>query len=124
MDTVERFEAVERLGSELLDAVGSAIPVVTVPLVATVFARSPEPATSKLDIKARAHSLIEELQARGAYVHIPRGDRDYEVAVGLRMLVLRRFVEESEGIYRASDGAQDMLRYYANSIEHFLRERS
>jgi len=64
-----------------------------------------------------------DLHLRGAYVHIPRGDRDYEVAVGLRMLTLRHFVEESGGIYRASKDAQDLLRYYANSIEHFLRDR-
>ena len=123
MEPAVRFEAVERLGGELLEAVASAIPVVPVPLVATVFARRPGHAMSELEIKARVHSLIEELQRRGAYVHIPRGDRDYEVAVGLRMLTLRHFVEESAGIYRASEHARDMLRYYANSIEHFLRDR-
>ena len=120
MDPAERFDAVERLGGELLEAVASAIPVVPVPLVATVFARRPEHAMSELEIKAEIQSLIEELQRRGAYVHIPRGDRDYEVTVGLRMLTLRHFVEESEGLYRAADDALEMLRYYANSIEHFL----
>ncbi len=122
MDPAARFDAVERLGGELLDAVASAIPVVPVPLVATVFARHPGRAMSELEIKVEVHSLIEELQRRGAYVHIPRGDRDYEVAVGLRMLTLRRFVEEFGGIYRAREDAWDMLRYYANSIEHFLRD--
>ena len=123
MEPAARFEAVERLGGELLEAVASAIPVVPVPLVATVFARRPGHAMSELEIKAQVHSIIEELKLRGAYVHIPRGDRDYEVAVGLRMLTLRHFVEESAGIYRASENARDMLRYYANSIEHFLRDR-
>ena len=123
MDPTARFDAVERLGGELLDAVASAIPVVPVPLVATVFVRCPGRAMSELEIKAQVHSLIEDLQLRGAYVHIPRGDRDYEVTVGLRMLTMRHFVEESGGIYRASENAQDMLRYYANSIEHFLRDR-
>ena len=123
LDPAARFDAVERLGGELLDAVAAAIPVVPVPLVATVFVRRPGVAMSELEIKAQIHSLIEELQRRGAYVHIPRGDRDYEVAVGLRMLTLRHFVEESGGIYRASESAHDMLRYYANSIEHFLRDR-
>ena len=123
MDPAARFDAVERLGGELLDAVASAIPVVPVPLVATVFARQPERAMSELEIKVEVHTLIEELQRHGAYVHIPRGDRDYEAAVGLRMLTLRHFVEESDGIYRANEDARDMLRYYANSIEHFLRDR-
>ena len=39
------------------------------------------------------------------------------------MLTLRHFVKESDGIYRASENAREMLRYYANSIEHFLRDR-
>ena len=123
MDSATRHQAVERLGGKLLDAVASAIPVVPVPLVATVFARSPGHAMSELEIKARVQSLIDELQRRGTYVHIPRGDRDYEVTVGLRMLTLRHFVEESDGMYRAGENAMDMLRYYANSIDHFLRDR-
>ena len=123
MDPAARFDAVEKLGDELLGAVASAIPVVPVALVATAFARRPGRSMSELDIKAEVHALIEALLRRGAYVHIPRGDRDYEVAVGLRMLKLRRFVEESDGMYRAGEGALDMLRYYANSIEHLLQDR-
>ena len=122
LDSAARFDAVEKLGGELLDAVASAIPVVPVPLVATVFVRRPGLPMSELEIKAQVQSLIDELERRGAYVHVPRGDRDYEVTAGLRMLTLRRFVEESDGLYRASESAHEMLRYYANSIEHFLRD--
>ena len=123
MSPAARFEAVERLGGKLIEAVASAIPVVPVPLVAMVFVRRPGDAMSELELKAEVQSLIEKLQRHSAYVHIPRGDRDYEVTVGLRMLTLRHFVEESGGLYRAADDALEMLRYYANSIEHFLRDR-
>ena len=121
MDSTERVSAVEKLGGELIGAVATAVPVVPVPLVATVFAHRPGLAMSALEIKAQVQALVEKLERRGAYVHVPRGDRDYEVTVGLRMLTLRRFVEESGGLYRASESALGMLRYYANSIEHFLR---
>ena len=123
LDSAARFDAVEKLGDELLDAVASAIPVVPAPLVATVFARQPERFMSALEIKAQVQSLIDELERRGAYVHIPRGDHDYEVTAGLRMLTLRHFVDETDGLYRAREGAYEMLRYYANSIGHFLRDR-
>ena len=123
MDSAARFDAVEKLGGELLDAVASTIPVVPVPLVATVFVRHPGQALSELDIKAHVHSLIAELKRSGAYIHVPRGDHDYEVTVGLRMLTLRHFVEESDGLYRARTNALEMLNYYANSIEHFLADR-
>ncbi len=120
LDPKARFEAVERLGDELFDAIATTIPVLPVPLIATVFLRHPQTAMSELEIKARAHALINDLEQRGAYVHIPRADRDYATTVGLRMLVLRHLVQESNGLYRACDTEHDMLRYYANSIAYFL----
>ena len=49
LDSAARFDAVEKLGGELLDAVASAIPVVPVPLVATVFVRRPGLPMSELE---------------------------------------------------------------------------
>ena len=57
---------------------------------------------------------------RGRLCPHPAGaDRDYAVTVGLRMLTLRHFVTEADGLYRANEDERDMLRYYANAIEHF-----
>ena len=123
LDPAARFEAVERLGDELLDAIAAVVPVLPVSLVATVFVRHPLRPLSELEIKAEAQALIGDLEAGGAYVHIARADRDYAVTMGLEMLVLRHFVRESDGLYRASADEHEMLRYYANSIEHFLRDR-
>jgi len=111
--------ALQVLGAQLLEAVARCIPVTPVAAVATVFVRNPAKAMSELEIKAHAHRLIEELERREAYVHIPRADRDYAVTVGLRMLTLRHLVTTSDGLYRASDDALDVLAFYANSIEHF-----
>ena len=122
LDSEARFEAMERLGGELLSAIATTIPVLPVPLIATVFLRHPRTAMSELEIKAHAHALINDFEQHGAYVHIPRSDQDYAAAVGLRMLVLRHLVQESDGLYRACDAEHDMLRYYANSIAHFLPE--
>ena len=122
LDPPSRFDAVERLGGELLAAIAAVVPVLPVSLVATVFARYPECPLSELEVKAKAQSLIDELEARGAYVHIARADRDYAVTTGLRMLALRHFVRESDGLYRAHEDEGEMLRYYANSIEHHLRD--
>ncbi len=122
MDAEERFQAVERLGGELLAAIAETIPVLPVPLVATVFARNPTLALSELEIKAQAQRLIDDLERRGAYVHIPRADRDYAVSAGLRMLTLRRMVVKRDGLFQASAGDLKALRYYANSIGHFFRQ--
>ena len=122
LDPPSRFDAVERLGGELLAAIARVVPVLPVSLVASVFVRYPERPMSELEVKAKAQSLIDELEARGAYVHIARADRDYAVTMGLRMLALRHFIRESGGLYRAHDDEGEMLRYYANSIEHHLRD--
>ena len=122
LDPPSRFDAVERLGGELLAAIARVVPVLPVSLVASVFERHPERPMSELEVKAKAQSLIDELETRGAYVHIAHADRDYAVTMGLKMLALRHFIRESDGLYRAAEGEGEMLRYYANSIEHHLRD--
>ena len=119
LDSDARSEAVEQLGNELIDAVAAAIPVLPVALIATVFLRHRGTDLSELEIKAHAQRLINDLEHRGAYIHIPRADHDYAATVGLRMLVLRHLVRESHGLYRANDNELDLLSYYANSISHF-----
>ena len=57
---------------------------------------------SALELKGEVADLIRRLIASGAHIHIPRADQDYAVEVGLRMLLLRHFVEEENGLYRAN----------------------
>lgn len=120
MGREERHARVAELGQALMGAVGAVIPVLPVSLVATVFARAPEEEVSELELKARVHALMGELEAAGAHVYVPRHDGDYAVAVGLRMLTLRRLVRESQGLFRAAPGEAAVLRYYAHSIEHLF----
>lgn len=120
LDTATRFAAIERLGREVFGAIAAAVPVLPVPLIATVFVHHPHTALSALEIKAHAQTLITALEQHGAYVHIPRADHDYATTVGLRMLVLRHVVQEADGLYRAHEAELDLLRYYANLITHFL----
>jgi glycerol-3-phosphate O-acyltransferase len=114
-----RRQAVAQLGRELMQAVGRVVPVVPVALVASVFVAAGRP-LSELEMKAEAERLLESLAARGAHVYIPRRDLDYALGVGLRMLRLRRLVEERDGLYQARPAEQPLLAYYANSIAHLL----
>jgi glycerol-3-phosphate O-acyltransferase len=116
----QRKRAMAALGKHLMDAVGSIVPVLPVPLIATVFVRRGEKAISELELKAEVEQLVDTLQARGAHVYVPRKDFDYAVHVGLRMLTLRRLVGEREGLYYARSDELPLLRYYANSIAHLL----
>ncbi|MEA2600712.1 MAG: glycerol-3-phosphate O-acyltransferase [Acidobacteriota bacterium] len=119
----ERMGHLERLGKELMVAIGSVIPALPVPLVATVLVQAVEP-LSELELKARAYRLMQELEAGGAHVYVPRQDQDYAIDAGLRMLTQRHLVEEKDGLYTARPEEMHVLRYYANSIGHLGMKRS
>ena len=121
LDREPRFAAIEELAREIMAAVASIVPVLPVALVATVFVHRPQQSLGELEIKARVQELIEQLERHGARLYVPRQDRDYAVTVGLRMLRLRRLVSEHDGLLRAEPEQLPVLRYYANSIAHFLQ---
>ncbi|MES1244872.1 MAG: 1-acyl-sn-glycerol-3-phosphate acyltransferase [Acidobacteriota bacterium] len=116
----ERSAHLERLGETVMAAIGGIIPVLPVPLVATVFLQAAEP-ISELEVKVRAFRLMTALDAAGAQVYIPRRDQDYAIVAGLRTLRERRFVEEKDGLYAARPGERLALAYYANSIGHLVK---
>src|SRR3990172_2170329 len=69
-----RRQAIARLGRHLMASVGRIVPVVPVPLLATVFARDPGAQHSELELKAAVEGLIAKLAAAGAHVYLPRRD--------------------------------------------------
>jgi len=113
----ERAAPLQRLGAELMAGIGSVIPVLPVPLVASVLIRAEEP-LSELELKARAYRLMTGLETAGAHVYIPRRDQDYAIVAGLRMLTQRHLVEEKDGLFAVKPEEMHVLRYYANSIAH------
>lgn len=116
----ERRAAVAGLGRELMSAVGRIVPVVPVALIASVFVAAPQRSLSELELKAEVGRLLARLEAAGAHVYVPRGDLDYALTVGVRMLRLRHLVDEKEGVFRAREAEMPLLAYYANSISHLL----
>jgi glycerol-3-phosphate O-acyltransferase len=71
-------------------------------------------------LKAAVHALMDRAEAQGAHVYVPRSDRDYAIAVGLRMLTLRHLALEADGLLRANPAETRVLAYYANSIAHLF----
>ncbi|HEX2332719.1 MAG TPA: 1-acyl-sn-glycerol-3-phosphate acyltransferase [Burkholderiales bacterium] len=116
----ERRAAISSLGRELMEAVGSIVPVVPVPLISAVFVAQPQRALSELELKTEVAQLLARLDTAGAHVYIPRGDFDYALTVGLRMLRLRHLVDEEDGLFRARPQELPLLAYYANSMAHLL----
>lgn len=111
-----RFAAVEDLAKDLMERIARVIPVLPVSLVASVLVDAPERAWSELELKAEVLARWRSLEAGGAYVHVPRGDQDYAVSVGLRALLLRHVVVTDGGLHRPVPEELPLLRYYANAI--------
>jgi glycerol-3-phosphate O-acyltransferase len=123
LDHDRRFAEVARLGGLLMAKVGEVVPALPVALVATALLDAGDAALSALELKGRVVEIARRLAAHGAHVHVPRADQDYAVEVGLRMLRLRRLVEQTDGLYRADPSNAVLLRYYANSIAHLLTDK-
>ena len=119
-----RRDAVADVGHSLMRFIGQIVPVLPVPLVATVFLREPARALTELELKSAVVALIESVEAQGAHVYVPRTDRDYALTVGLRMLTLRHLVVERDGLFSINPAETRVLAYYANSIAHLCQERA
>jgi glycerol-3-phosphate O-acyltransferase len=119
-----RYAEIEKLGSKLMNAVGRVVPALPVSLVSTALLEAHPAPLTLFEIKGRVSRLIEDLEAQGAYVHIPRSDRDYAIEVGLRMLKLRHIVIEDDGHFSVNMKDLHIVRYYANAIAHLLPSAS
>jgi glycerol-3-phosphate O-acyltransferase len=120
LDDEARHREVTRVGAQVMEAIAQIVPVLPVSLVATVFLADRDAGLSELELKSRAYDLILRLERAGAHIYVPRGDLDYAIGVGLRMLLLRRIVSEQDGHYRASRGETELLAYYAHAIEPLI----
>jgi glycerol-3-phosphate O-acyltransferase len=118
----ERRRETAALGGHLMRAVGRIVPVVPVPLIATVFVRHPGRRLAAIELKTEVERIVERLERSAARVYVPRRDLDYALDVGLRMLLMRHLVEEKDGTYAAREEELPLLRYYANSIAHLVDE--
>jgi glycerol-3-phosphate O-acyltransferase len=118
LDKDRRFEVIGRLAADVMGEVARLVPVLPVSLMATVLLEADGP-LDELELKVRASELMAHFEGRGAKLYLPRGDRDYAFHVGLRMLALRRLIEESgEGLFTAVATERPLLAYYANAIAH------
>jgi glycerol-3-phosphate O-acyltransferase len=118
LETTTRMQRVNELASDLMLAVGRIVPVLPVSVVCKLFCDAPDQTFTEDEIRERIVAMQNDLQSLGAHVYIPRGDAEYGVQVGLRMLVLRRMVLVEDNCYRLNPDNEKLVRYYANAIAH------
>ena len=109
---------VPALAEDLMRRVGAIVPILPVALVARVFAADPDEPLGRLELKRAVLDLLEMFERAGHHAYIPRGNRDYAVDVGIRMLTLRGILQERDGRLVANPDEMALIAYYANSIAH------
>lgn len=109
----------EALAETLMARVRAVVPVLPVPLVATVIQTAKTPLAAA-EIAVEANALAARLEASGAHVHMPRDSIGYAAENGLQHLVARRIVTREGGQYSISAGQAPVVAYYAASIAHLV----
>lgn len=106
------------LAAELLARIGSAVPVLPVPLAAWLLLRH-----GGMRTEALQHHM-EALQKRMVpiVVHHHSASLRTSAEEAKRILLMRGMVVEQDGILVPVRAKQDLLRYYANSIAHLVPE--
>ncbi len=114
------LDDVKPLADDLMHRIGNITPILPVALVTTLVAANPERTFSAIELKADVLGLLEKLEAQGHRAYIPRGDYNYAVDVGVRMLTLRGILHDDNGLLKANPAEMKLITYYANSIRHLL----
>ena len=120
----QREAEIARLGQMLMGRIARTIPALPVSLVASIMLEEPQRALTAFELKGRVFALMQRLEAEGAYIHIPRQDREYAIDVGVRMLQLRHLILVDAGLYDINPSETALLAYYANAIAPLAGVRS
>jgi glycerol-3-phosphate O-acyltransferase len=115
-----RLPALERLAREMLDRIGTIIPVTPVPLAAAVLLSFEQTAIPRGALLERMDELRDRLQGVNAKV-VRGGARIPDIwDRAWRMLRLRRLVVMDGETLVVLPRGRPLLEYYANSIAHLL----
>ncbi len=119
LDKDQRFEVIGRLANDVMGEIARLVPVAAGVANGDGTPRGRGAARRAASSRWGASDLIAHFEGRGAKLYLPRGDRDYAIHVGLRMLSLRHLVHEGDdGLFAVVAAERPILAYYANAIAH------
>jgi len=119
MEQEGRFVCVEKLANDISKKIKDVIPVLPIALMSEIILNNKDEWRSELELKADAVKRISELERQGAPIRISASACDGVLNAAINMLEGRGFIEEKDGLYRASEDEVNLLSYYANSIKHW-----
>jgi len=116
LSTEQRNVEIEQFGIHLMSNIAQLIPALPVPIAACTLLRAGADGIGEAEWKTKFYQLAEELRARGVNVVVPPHTREHTFETAKRMLQLRHLVVGEGDRYRTAGGAEEVLRYYQNSL--------
>ncbi|MCP4188438.1 MAG: glycerol-3-phosphate acyltransferase [Gammaproteobacteria bacterium] len=118
-DQSTRMQQVEKLSHRLMQEIEQVIPVLPMSLMCSVILDHQQQWLSEFELKSKAAKRIEQLQQMGAPIKLSTNACEGVLGGALTMLAGRGFIESKDGLLRARSESIDLIKYYANSIEHW-----
>ena len=110
-------DVAEVLAEELMRRIKEVVPVLPVPMIASIIEAAEGP-ISRAAIETEFARRVEHLKQ--AHIHLPRDDISYATEVGLRTLLERHMILKNLGMFEPNPEEVPALAFYANSIRHLL----
>ena len=119
----ERFAEVRVLAEDLMERIAGIMPVLPVPLMATVIRDRGSTGVTRAEARVAAFEILEALSARPGEPDIPREDWEPAVELGVQLLIQRQMVKADRERLTILETRRHFVDYYANSIGHLVPER-
>ena len=118
----ERLPRLKGLADEVMAHIAAVMPVTSVALAASALLAEQSDWVTAERWEGRIAELRAQIRARGAHVIGEERPAGEVLERALVMLTMRRVVVEQAGRFRIDRAQDPLLRYYANSIAHFLED--
>ena len=115
----ENGELTKPVAIELRKRIADVVPVLPVPLVATVLEDAPDGLT-RAELIEKTSTRIAQLEGIGAHLHLPDKDAEAAVDAGLQVLSMRHLVQDTGEKIKIVDTERATIAFYANSIRHLV----
>ena len=123
-DRRQRFREVGRLAEHLMDRIAEIMPVLPVPLMATVIRDGGEEGITRAAARAAAFEILETIANRPGEPDIPPEDWEPAVELGVQLLVQRQMVNAEREKLTIHEPRRHFVNYYANTIAHLVPGRA
>lgn len=111
---------VEQLSVTLMDRISEAMPVTIVPLIAQVLLAQKAMDTGGLVDQVAL--LMGQIPTKNK---VPKPDvLRFEVDRAVQGLAAREIISDTDGVWHIAPGQEAVVRFYANSIQHFVPENA